>query len=483
MTVNWSQQAQKVYGNANAENRMGFVKPPSGLPSSIINLRSDSVRTPVAYSTRTTNNVIQNDPQQPELAYNFACTNAVNYAYTDGLGWMVWDGTWRRSDGEIEEAVREFLNTDLRKYNYGQLQQVLKFAESDPLFRVPQNKWNNDPYALNTPTAIWNLVDGTCVASTPRALVTRTTSVSAIPGDTPMFDALLESAFPNSPEMHRYIWDALSVALTGRQDDHGFNILYGDSGTGKSTIMKIMVGILGTGDTGYASTITSDLLLDTKYQRHREQYARLFGVRLVWADEFPTNATLSDQVKDFTGGGNMVANFMRQNSFEFVKSHTLFVTTNERPGVKDRVGFDRRIREWKFDYKPLGDIIPDLDEKIIKEEGGQILHKLIQRCAAYLSDGFAVPQAVVDNSNESLDASDSIKQFLEHACSFDPTYRIESNELFVAYSNFCKVNGLVVKTENRGFGRALSKHGIDRLKSDGKVYRLGIMPATVYLNM
>jgi len=68
---------------------------------------------------------------------------------------------------------------------------------------------------------------------------------------------------------------------------------------------------------------------------------------------------------------------------------------------------------------------------------------------------------------------DSIGRFIEVCCVKDDGEKIIVDDLYQAYRNYSTQLGTFAKSK-QNFGEDLSKHGIDKKKSNSKNYRTGI---------
>ena len=247
-------------------------------------------------------------------------------------------------------------------------------------------------------------------------------------GPAPLWEKVLNDAFPGDPETRAYVETALSLALVGDQSIQHFWMLSGEAGSGKGTIMNTVMSLLGTGDTGYAMPVEAEFLMRQRSDKHPEQYARLKGKRLVVSSESDRKQAFdASRVKNLTGDDIQSGRFMNGNTFSFAPTWKLFLMTNFRPQVDpEDGGFWRRFREIPFRHKPADPII-GLKNRLIEEEGPQILARLVRRLRAFINGGgMWAPDAVQLATLENQEEQDTVVEFVQR-CARSPTTRPTSS--------------------------------------------------------
>lgn len=162
--------------------------------------------------------------------------------------------------------------------------------------------------------------------------------------DTPLWDAYLAAVLPD-PELRAWALRVLSISLTG-YPDAALPILLGDPGVGKTSLVKLIMSVLGT----YAHAADARLLADSN--SHASIVYALKGRRLSFIDEGPRRGRwATERLKQLTGGGELTGNRMRENPINFSPTHTLVLTANDEPQLTDE-GLRRRVRLIPFSGDP-----------------------------------------------------------------------------------------------------------------------------------
>jgi putative DNA primase/helicase len=269
-------------------------------------------------------------------------------------------------------------------------------------------------------------------------------------------------------------------------------IFWGSRANGKSTLVNAVLDTLGT---DYAMKANADLLMTSRGERHPTELAGLFGMRLVVASETHQGRHLNESlVKDLTGGEPIRARRMREDFWEFKPTHKVVLLTNHKPRVAGTAeGIWRRLRLVPFvatfwdpaDPGKKAAELPErlrqdkqLGEKLAAEREG-ILAWLVRGCLAWQRDGLTLPDKVRAATTEYRQSEDLIAQWIEECCvTGSHDYRNKAGDLFANYRAWCERAGEEEILNQKSFGDALSERGIERQKSCGVIWRLGIALAS-----
>lgn len=237
----------------------------------------------------------------------------------------------------------------------------------------------------------------------------------------------------------------------------------------------------------YACDAPPSLLVKSSRDEHPTEFADLVGRRLVVASETEDGAALRMQfVKRATGDMTLKGRRMRQDFFEFRRTHKTVLVTNNRPRVKeDSEAVWRRLQLVPFDVViPSEQRDPDLLEKLRAERPG-ILAWLVRGCIECQRDGLRTPEAVESATAGYRDEEDSIGRFLDERCVVDssctaPESRtfVEWRHLLLAYQAWCESSGECALT-GRALGHALDKRGLlsATRKVDGRAAKVRLRVA------
>lgn len=409
--------------------------------------------------------------------------------------WIVWNGTrwlWDH-DGQVLEHARTLARalpaddkTRARHRAYSLSARGLgaaeRLARTDRAVVASLAQLDARPYELNTPAGAVDLRTGQLLPPDPAALHTRTTTAAPDFDTTPTrWLAFLADTFAGDPDMATYVQRLLGLSVIGVFLEQVLPFAYGSTGAnGKTTLLEVAEGLLGTGDTGYAMSAPSDLLLKTAHTGHPTEIARLAGARLVLTSELEEGERFAQaRVKKLTGGDTLTGRFMGQDFFDFRPTHTIWLLANHQPAASSDEAFWRRLRLIPFVHQvPKDKRDPDLKDKLIDNEGPAILAWIIRGAVDYLTHGLQTPASVDTATTAYATDQDTVARFVADRCQTGDTnamhLRVAIPALRAAYETWCRI-----ETENPVSPKALTQalraqFGVESTRSKTARYYLGI---------
>jgi putative DNA primase/helicase len=267
-------------------------------------------------------------------------------------------------------------------------------------------------------------------------------------------------------DMIRFVQQWVGYSLTGDTREHALVFVYGDGGTGKSTFLNSVAGILGD----YHRKTPIDTFTESKFDRHPADIAALLGARLVTASETEQGRHWAQsRIKELTGGEAITARFMRQDFFTFLPQFKLTITGNYKPALRNIGEAERRrINIIPFTRKPEK---PDHQLEVkLRAEWPAILRWMIEGCLDWQSNGLMRPDSVKLATEQYFDDQDMFSEWLGDAC--DVTIGNEhlwekSSMLFEAWSAYAQKSGVksgsavafAEEMVRRGFTKKKANHG------------------------
>jgi putative DNA primase/helicase len=266
----------------------------------------------------------------------------------------------------------------------------------------------------------------------------------------------MDRIFAGNKPLIDYVVSVLGHCLTGDISLEYFWVCFGSGANGKSTLLAIIQYIMGE----YSGSAPDSLLTDGR-DEHPTELADLQGRRLVIASETENNARLKLQlVKRLTGEPTIKARRMRQDFYEFGRTHKMIMQTNNKPRVReDSEAAWRRIKLIPFAVQiPEAERDTDLSAKL-KSEASGILNRLIAGCLSWRNNGLVEPQEVKEATAEYREESDPIAQFIDDRCLIAANGWTLSANLYMAYHSHAKNAGDYPLNE-KAFASLLSKRGL-----------------------
>ena len=142
---------------------------------------------------------------------------------------------------------------------------------------------------------------------------------------------------------------------------------------------------------------------------------------------------------------------MRQDFFTFKPTFKICITGNHRPSLRT---VDEAIRR-RFHLIPFATTIPanerdpELAEKL-KEEWGGILTWAVQGCLDWRKVGLSPPKAVIEATEDYLEAEDSFAAWLEECTELASDWHFEkSADLFASWKVWAEKAGENIGSQKR----------------------------------
>ncbi|QFG08917.1 DNA primase [Mycobacterium phage MalagasyRose] len=392
--------------------------------------------------------------------------------------WLSWDGArWLfcAADSEAMTAARRTIEGivagedaqlqkhKLRSMSRRGLENAVALARRDPAMIVAVDQLDVEPYELNTPSGIVNLRTGRVVPHNPDRWHTKITGVGyESEGAAPRWWAFLHRTFGGDNELVAYMQRLSGYAATGEVTHHVLPFLFGAGSNGKSVFTDVLTAVLGD----YAITAPGNFLLAGR-EKHETEIARLHGARLVVCSEVNADSKFDEaKVKVLTGGDVLSARFMRQDFFDFIPTHTLFLMGNHQPEVTaGGTSFFRRLRQIPFLHTvPPEERIEGLAQQLVREEGAAILAWVVDGARDVLAAGMREPESVLAATADYQDDTRSgVARFIDECCTVGEG-ESEVGAVHNCYSRWAMANGEPSYDAAR-FGRELTALQVPRRRT------------------
>jgi len=286
----------------------------------------------------------------------------------------------------------------------------------------------------------------------------------------PTWEAFLDSCFPRKPQVVRFLQKAVGYSLTGDTREQCLFFLHGTGANGKTTFLRTIQDTMGD----YAKQAPPDLLMVKSGAEHPTGLADLAGAWIVVCIEAQEGKRLAEAlVKQMTGQDRMKARRMREDFWEYVPTHKVWLAANHKPRIR---GTDyaiwRRIRLIPFNqtfHPPDSDLEPKQDPVLperLRAELPGILRWAVEGCLAWQREGLTPPDEVKAATQEYRAESDLVGAFLGEKCITDPTEWTTAGDLYRAYLDWCKTNGEHPESQRR-FGERLAERGFEKKRPGG----------------
>lgn len=403
--------------------------------------------------------------------------------------WLVWNGRrWEWDDANHVRELGKQVARDLsagnnrearhRDYSLGArgTTNMLIQASSDARVVVHAHQLDAHLHLLNTPNGVVDLRTAEVHPPNRDGYHTRST---AVPSDdampTPRWDTFLNETFGGDTDMIAFVQRLAGYSASADVGMHVLPFLHGPGGNGKSVFLDVLRELLGD----YATAAPHDFLMAGR-QQHPTELASLQGQRLVICSEINQDAKFDEaKMKALTGGDRITARVMRGDFFSFPPTHHLWLMANHQPKV--RAGGDsfwRRLRLVPFTRTVDPDKrVENLASSLVETEGPGILGWIVAGAVSVFAAGLREPEAVVAATKTYQVEEDHLARFLDERVHHNPKtgahLKTESKAVRAAYEAWCLAEGEKALANNQ-FGRELKLLGIEKQKSNSRVFYLGV---------
>jgi putative DNA primase/helicase len=315
-------------------------------------------------------------------------------------------------------------------------------------------------------------------ANTPDPLdyITQKTACACAPPGTPhpLWDAFLNRITSGNAELQRFLQRYIGYCCTGTTNEHVFVFAYGTGANGKGTFINTIVRIFGD----YATVADMNTFLITKSERHPTDLAKLYGKRLVVAQEVEKGRRWDEaKIKTLTGGDKITARFMRQDFFDFVPTFKLFIIGNQKPSLNHvDEAIRRRLLLVPFTVKiPESERDAKLPEKLWDQERWAILRWCVEGGIEWKRNGLNPPAVVREATDSYFADQDILGQWIDECVERDPNVDTLTRDLFTAWKSWCEPRNLRYGTE-KAFSESLTERGFRKTRNNaGRMVFAGIV--------
>jgi putative DNA primase/helicase len=358
------------------------------------------------------------------------------------------------------------------------IENMLKMARSEPGIPVCIDGLDCDPWLLNVQNGTIDLRTAVLRPHSQNDLLTKLCPVAYDPSaGCPVWLEFLHSIMGGNEDLIRFLQHAAGMSISGVIRDHALIVLYGTGQNGKSTFLNALQSTIGL---DYSMKAPLGMLMAKGQETHPTERADLFGRRFVTCIEVDDGQRLAESlIKELTGGDRIRARFMRQDFFEFVPTHHIWLAVNHRPEIRGTdVGVWRRIKLVPFEVSiPEEDQDKELPEKLQAERPG-ILAWAVRGAMEWAESGLGEPDEVRKATANYRSEQDVIASFISDRCIVNDTkigvsgWRVGASDLYAAYTKWCEKTGEYYVKQRR-FGEAMTERGFQREHS-GKTWYIGI---------
>jgi putative DNA primase/helicase len=309
----------------------------------------------------------------------------------------------------------------------------VKLATTDERIEVDVAELNRNPYLLNLQNGTLDLQTGKFREHRQNDRITQLASVAYDQqAKCELWKATLQTIFDGDDEIVAFVQRLLGYSISGLQSEHVLPIAYGSGCNGKSTVTNTILALLGD----YGGLANEALLLGSK-DAHPTEKAFLYQKRFVAISEPEQGSRLREsRVKELTGDGTITARRMHEDFWSFERTHTFWMSTNHLPRITGSdEGIWRRVKliPFEVDLRTVTTPVPDLDKRLVADEGPGILNWLIQGFLDWQAYGLQEPQKVKAAVSSYKSEEDELELFIAERCIVGGGCMVEAERIFNSY--------------------------------------------------
>jgi putative DNA primase/helicase len=370
--------------------------------------------------------------------------------------WLLWDGTrWivdpsQRARRWAKLAMTAFLkqaiedgNEDMVKFaktslNAKRIEYALSLAQ--PELNVGTEELDQKPWLLNFANVTLDLRDGQSHAHSRDDLLTKLVPVDFDRDATcPHWLALLDRMMAGNQEMVNYLQLSLGYSITGSTREKAVFVLFGPSGTGKTTLLTAFREAVGD---DYSALIQiSSLTSGRDSNATTSDLADLCGARFAMSSEPEQGQKLSpSKLKRITQGmGKVKTRRLYENPYSFEETHHLWIDCNDRPAVPgaDYATFARLHAIPCVVTVPPRDVDRNLIVRLRNERAG-MLAWAVNGAMEYYRSGLPHPDKVREATDTWREQCDQLRMFMQARCVIGDAFTAYGDKLYREYKVWCE---------------------------------------------
>ena len=441
-------------------------------------------------------------------AERFADLYKGKFCWTSATGWMVYEGgVWKRDEtksvvramhytvrliekeAELVDTGSEETDNALRDAIIGwakksessaKINAALEQASALGAFARRYADFDQKPDLLNLANGTIDLRTFEFSPHDPKHLLTKQSPIKYDPtADCPKWEQFILDIMDGKEHMRDYLARCCGYTLTADTSGQCFFMPWGTGGTGKSTMLRVMAGVMGT----YCKQADAEMFMVKRGDSGQPfEMAGMEGVRLLMAIETEEGKKLAlAKLKRMTGQDPITACYKFQHQYEFVPQWKVWLATNDAPSTRaDDDAFWDRAKPIPFEikFRNTEKEIKDYAEILLREEGPGILNWKLAGLKQYREIGLAHPEDVAQKADEWRDRDDWLARFIEDV-GLEPTDDrqkfVTKHDLWSAFSRWSEQTKQANRVDEKGFTQAMRRKGYDDekpIKRDGKTVRI-----------
>ena len=376
----------------------------------------------------------------------------------------------------IDETGKPVSFEDVRKFciksqKASTVKAILKISRSFPEMWAKEEDFDKDLDSICCLNGVVNLKNGQMQELNASRRITQTCEVEYDATATcPVFMKFLHKIFNDSKELIAFIQVLFGYVLTGETSEQKIFFLMGFGSNGKSTLLKIILKILGM----FSRTVAPSTFMFSDFHRIRNDLAPLEKKRMVAVSEINQGQQADDaMIKQVTGGEEIVCRFLRHEEIVYTPRFKVLFATNNYPEIKGvDHGIKRRIMIIPFLVRiRKNEIIQNLD-KLLEAEKAGIFCWMVEGAQKWYASGLPECKAVEEATRVFHQMKDPIQEFIDERCIVKES-KVPITIVYQHYQNWAKNAGYKPEGIIR-LGNSMELKGFIRSRDSKNRYINGI---------
>ncbi len=441
-------------------------------------------------------------------AERFAFRYDGKFVHTAATGWMVYEGgVWRRdvtksvvramqatvrlieleaklvdtgnkeTDATIKDAV---IGWAKKSESSSKVNAALEQASALGTFAKNYADFDRKPHLLNVKNGTIDLQTGEFMCHDPRNLLTKQSPIEFDHNaECPRWEQFVLDIMGGKHHMRQYLCRCAGYTLTADTSGQCVFVPWGPGGTGKSTFLSVMRGVMGD----YCKQADAEMFMVKRGDSGQPfEMAGMEGTRLLMAVETEQGKKLAlAKLKKMTGQDPITACYKFQHQYEFVPQWKVWLATNDAPTTRadDDAWWDR-AKPIPFNVKFRGSKgeVKNYAEILLKEEGPGILNWCLAGITAWRQDGLNHPEDVAHAADVWRERDDWLQRFIDEHLepTDDPEQYAIRSKVFERFTEWADINKEARSVNNKNFMEAMRRKGFkdDIVKQKGKTQRVWV---------
>ena len=377
-----------------------------------------------------------------------------------------------------EQELKKLLELAKSSFSNVKIKGMINCLKTQNEIKINPDQFDREKYLLCCENGILDLLNMEFREHRQEDFITMVANVSYDPSaKSDLWDSFIKRILPDD-DVRLFVQKIAGLTLNGAILEQKYYAVYGKKDNGKSVFTGTIRNILG--DYGQITPFSTFEKTKTQSGQARADLVRMKNKRLIVAHEIPADAKYLDEnlIKAVTGGDAVANRGLYSKEYDefnstakliFDGNHKLKYSGYEPSYIKRTIfiHFEVTIPEEEQD-KELPDKLKDPYTK------SAILNWMFEGWKEYKKDvetnqKLTIPSKVQKITTETNLENDPVGFFIQKCCTTETEEKESSSDLFNAYTNFARLEGLI-EYKIQKFGRIMAEKSFEKERSGKGVF-------------